>query len=433
MTTKIETMRQQVREIFLAGVVAADPRNSVLSHLNDSPLNLADNGKLFIVAIGKAALGMAESVLDHFESHPDVTAIAVTNYENHEALQQKLKNGRSGFSGTCYAAGHPVPDANGLIAAKSVKELVENADEKDFVLFLISGGGSALLPLPAIGLSLEDKMDVNTRLLASGADITQMNLVRQTLSAIKGGRLAACARPARMRSLILSDVIGDDLRVIASGPTIAPIGNNRQARQILEDLDLFDQLPMHVQAHLQQDDDHDGAAISENKSEAVLVGSNAGSVEAMMKHCKGVAKRIEIPLDGTVDEAALFIMQQVEDAKPGVPLLFGGETTVHLKGDGLGGRNQELALRVAMLMEQADYQGDWIFLSGGTDGRDGPTDAAGAIVDGGTLSRIREAGGNPQALLDNNDSYHALSMANDLLLTGATGTNVADLQIFLIS
>ncbi len=140
---------------------------------------------------------------------------------------------------------------------------------------------------------------------------------------------------------------------------------------------------------------------------------------------------IDKPLEGLVDEAAAEIVKQIQNAKPGEPLLFGGETTVVLSGDGLGGRNQELALRVALLMEQSDYQGDWIFLSGGTDGRDGPTDAAGAVVDSGTLARIRAAGGEPQALLANNDSYKALALSNDLLIIGATGTNVADLQIFL--
>jgi hydroxypyruvate reductase len=324
-----------------------------------------------------------------------------------------------------------VPDENGLIAAKAVKELVESAGQDDFVLFLISGGGSALLPLPAHGLSLEDKMAVNSKLLASGADITQMNLVRQALSALKGGRLAAIAKPARMRSLILSDVIGDDLRVIASGPTIAPIGTRQKAKEMLQDLGLFDELPQKVQDHLLLQNTEDEPNTSMEECDAALVGSNSRSVSAMHEHCEGNAKMIDKPLEGLVDEAAEEIVQKIQNAKPGEPLLFGGETTVLLSGDGLGGRNQELTLRVALLMEQSDYQGDWIFLSGGTDGRDGPTDAAGAIVDGGTLARIRAAGGDPQALLFNNDSYKALSLSNDLLIIGATGTNVADLQIFL--
>ncbi len=431
MTTKTEAMRQQAREIFLAGVAAADPRNSVLSHLNDNPLNLSVNGKLFIVAIGKAALGMAEAALEHFSGYENVQAIAVTNYENHAALQERIVRGETGFDGICYPAGHPVPDENGLIAAKAVKELAESAGQDDVVLFLISGGGSALLPLPADGLSLEDKMAVNSKLLASGADITQMNLVRQALSALKGGRLAAFAKPACMRSLILSDVIGDDLRVIASGPTIAPIGTRQQAKEMLQALGLFDELPQNVQDHLLLQISEDEPNTSMEECDAALVGSNSRSVSAMQEHCEGNAKMIETPLEGLVDEAAAEIITQIQDAKPGEPLLFGGETTVLLAGDGLGGRNQELALRVALLMERSDYQGDWIFLSGGTDGRDGPTDAAGAIVDGGTLARIRAAGGDPKTLLANNDSYKALSLSNDLLIIGATGTNVADLQIFL--
>jgi hydroxypyruvate reductase len=258
-----------------------------------------------------------------------------------------------------------------------------------------------------------------------------MNLVRQALSALKGGRLAAIAKPARMRSLILSDVIGDDLRVIASGPTIAPIGTRQKAKEMLQDLGLFDELPQKVQDHLLLQNTEDEPNTSMEECDAALVGSNSRSVSAMHEHCEGNAKMIDKPLEGLVDEAAEEIVQKIQNANPGEPLLFGGETTVLLSGDGLGGRNQELTLRVALLMEQSDYQGDWIFLSGGTDGRDGPTDAAGAIVDGGTLARIRAAGGDPQALLFNNDSYKALSLSNDLLIIGATGTNVADLQIFL--
>lgn len=430
MVSKTDALRHQARELFMAGVAAADPRQSVLKELQDHPLDLTDDGRLIIIALGKAALGMAEAAMEHFEGHPEVKAIAVTNYENHDALQRRIDEGQSGFGGICYPAGHPVPDKNGLIAAKAVKELATGADESDFVLFLISGGGSALLPMPADGLSLEDKMDVNSKLLASGADITQMNLVRQSLSAVKGGQLAACARPARMRSLILSDVIGDDLRVIASGPTIAPIGTPKQAKEMLEELGLFDQVPPTVQAYLTKTQE-DREADRSNQSEAVLVGSNGRSLDAMMAHCKGEAQMIEAPLVGSVDEAAEVILHYIQGTEKGVPLLLGGETTVHLKGDGRGGRNQELALRVAFLMEKNGYSGDWIFLSGGTDGRDGPTDAAGAIVDGGTLKRIRDAGGDPEELLDNNDSYHALSLSGDLLITGATGTNVADLQIFL--
>lgn len=433
MTTKTAAMRQQATRIFLSGVSAADPRNSVLKHLQENPLSLPDSGKLFIIAIGKAALGMAEAVLEHFSGRENMQAIAVTNYENHAALQERSMRGEAVFDGVCYPAGHPVPDENGLIAANAVKELAESAGQGDFVLFLISGGGSALLPLPVDGLSLEDKMLVNTKLLASGADIAQMNLVRQALSALKGGRLAKCAKPAGMRSLILSDVIGDDLRVIASGPTIAPVGTREQAKQLLQELGLFDELPQNVQDHLRAKASCDEPISSRNECDAVLVGSNSRSVSAMQDHCKGNAKMNNKPLEGLVEAAAKEIVRQVQSSKPGEPVLWGGETTVLLKGDGQGGRNQELALRVALLMEQSHYQGDWIFLSGGTDGRDGPTDAAGAIVDEGTLARIRAAGGDPQVFLANNDSYHALSLSNDLLITGPTGTNVADLQIFIRS
>lgn len=430
--------RAQLRDIFLAGVAAADPYQSVLKQLQQYLLEVKDDGRLIILAIGKAALGMAEAALEHFSDHPNKTALAVTNYENYDALQKRIKQGEPAFEGRCYPAGHPVPDGKGLLAAQAVKELAHSAGADDFVLFLISGGGSALLPMPAEGLSLSDKMDVNAKLLASGADITEMNLVRQALSGLKGGRLAAISKPARQCSLILSDVIGDDLRVIASGPTIAAIGTPDEARDKLAELGLWDEVPQSVRQHLQQADaeaharaDHSPLKDWKNISNAILVGSNARSLDAMAEHCEGKAKVIRTPLVGSVEEAAAIIVHHMLETSAGQPVLFGGETTVQLKGDGRGGRNQELALQVATLMQEAGYGGDWVFLSGGTDGRDGPTDAAGAIVDGGSLDRIRAKGGDPKALLENNDSYQALSLSGDLLITGATGTNVADLQIAL--
>ena len=291
------------------------------------------------------------------------------------------------------------------------------------VLALISGGGSALLPAPAAGLSLADKAAVSRLLLASGTDITGMNLVRQQLSRLKGGGFARLAAPATVTALILSDVIGDDLRVIASGPTVAPIGTAEQAKDLLIGAGVWDALPAAVRAHLQAAPAEPAAPPTADNR---LIGSNPISVQAMAD-AAGTAKVADEPLVGDVQDAARRVLQT---AGPGITL-FGGETTVVLRGDGLGGRNQELALRVALLVEQAGWDDDWVFLSGGTDGRDGPTDAAGGLVDGTTLDRIRGAGIDPESALANNDSYHALQAAGDLLITGATGTNVADLQVLI--
>jgi len=324
------------------------------------------------------------------------------------------------------AAGHPVPDENGQAAGLAVIALLQTTTVDDVVLALISGGGSALLPAPIEGVSLADKAEVSRILLGAGVDITEMNMVRQQLSRLKGGGMARLASPAKLHGYILSDVIGDDLRVIASGPTVAPISSRSTVLELLTNLNVFDLMPASVQDALKVNEPLMALVHAEN----VLVGSNGHSLRAMLAASDdGVI--VTDSLTGDVEDAAEFILQSALQS-PSRTLIFGGETTVTIRGDGKGGRNQELALRVAMLAEKADL-GEWLFLSGGTDGRDGPTDAAGGIVDRHTVQRIRDAGKNPEALLANNDSYAALQAAGDLLVTGATGTNVADVQVFLRS
>jgi hydroxypyruvate reductase len=321
-----------------------------------------------------------------------------------------------------WLAAHPVPDEGGLRAGRAVLDMLAEAGVQDEVLVLVSGGGSALLPAPVEGLTLADKAAVNRLLLGAGLDIVQMNMVRQHLSALKGGGLLRAARPANVRALILSDVVGDDLRAIASGPTVAPIAPRAQVCAMLRDRGLWDQLPDAARVALSRPEDTTPLPPARN----LLIGSNALSVAAMARACPG-ARVAPAPLEGDVAQAAAQIVALRADG-PGTTLM-GGETTVTLRGTGLGGRNQELALRVAMALQG---RAGWRFLSAGTDGRDGPTDAAGALVDGGTVARIIAAGGDPDALLANNDSYQALRLSGDLLMTGGTGTNVADLQIFCV-
>jgi len=284
---------------------------------------------------------------------------------------------------------------------------------------LVSGGGSALLPAPVDGLSLEQKADVSRLLLGAGVDIVAMNAVRQHLSRLKGGGLLRHAAPAPVTALILSDVIGDDLRAIASGPTVAPILPRTEVIAMLKERGLWDKLPDAARTALGRAEQDTPVQEADNR----LIGSNRKSLDAMARAMPD-AQILSDALTGDVEQAAQRIVDAVDQA---VSLaLFGGETTVQLRGDGRGGRNQELALRVAVAL---DGRAGWRFLSAGTDGRDGPTDAAGAIVDGETCARIRAAGGDVAALLGNNDSYAALELAGDLLITGGTGTNVADLQI----
>jgi len=394
----------KARALFRIAVDAADPALSLRPHLADLPPIV---GRYIVIAIGKAACAMAQEAQTQLPDGPRVV-LAVTNSENRHDIE----------GCTVFSAGHPVPDENGAKAAQAVITLLNSTSADDHVLALISGGGSALLPAPVTGITLADKIATNRILLTSGLDITGMNLVRQQLSRLKGGGLARRAAPARCTAFILSDVIGDDLRVIASGPTVAPIGGRKEACALLRQTLLFDKLPAAVQTHLQSPPQN----LAKVNSKNILIGSNRQSLIAVQAASDG--KIISDSLTGDVEKAADFILQAILQ-NPAETLIFGGETTVRVKGTGKGGRNQELALRLALVGKQ--IPGEWIFLSAGTDGRDGPTDAAGAIIGPCTANRIP----NARILLENNDSYTALKSANALLQTGPTGTNVADVQIFL--
>lgn len=403
--------RDEMIALFRAGVQAADPVAAVQAALQAEPVAAPAGGRLLVLAIGKAAPAMMRGALPLLPA-PD-SALVVTHYENAKPVA----------GARVMAAGHPVPDENGLKAALAVQKMLARTKAQDRVLVLVSGGASALLPSPVAGLTLADKAAVNRLLLGAGLDITAMNAVRQHLSRLKGGGLRRMAAPAPIRALILSDVIGDDLRVIASGPTVAPIAPRAETCAMLRQNGLWDALPEAARDALLRPEE--GSALPEVQNQ--LIGSNRISLRAMQA-ARPEACIVSDALVGDVADAARQITATAQKGEPALAL-YGGETTVNLRGDGLGGRNQELCLRVALALEG---QEGWRFLSAGSDGRDGPTDAAGAVVDGGTIARIRAAGGVPEALLANNDSYRALQMAGDLLITGATGTNVADLQILCL-
>ncbi|MCC5971399.1 MAG: DUF4147 domain-containing protein [Pararhodobacter sp.] len=407
----IDSMRDEARALFDVAVAAADPAAAVQRALAEVPL---DEGRIWLIAVGKAARAMAGAALEGLGARV-AGALVVTNAENAKPLA----------GAEVYVAGHPVPDAGGLRAGAAVEAMLAGAGAGDVVLALISGGGSALLPAPVDGVTLEDKAEASRVMLGAGLDITEMNSVRQHLSRLKGGGFLRAAAPARVVALILSDVIGDDLRVIASGPTVAPIARRAEVRAMLEARGVWSRMPEAVRAALSRPEQGLALPVAENR----LIGSNAMSVAAMVRAARGVVW--EEALVGDVAKASDMLVARMRGAGPGRVLAFcGGETTVVLRGDGAGGRNQELALRVAAGMDGVSRP--WVFLSGGTDGRDGPTEAAGGLVDGGTLARIAAAGGDWAALLNNNDSNRALSLAGDLLVSGGTGTNVADVQIIIM-
>lgn len=430
--TDLVLLRQDALRIFQAGIAAADPYQAVNRCL---PPKLFDGySKIHLIAFGKAACAMAQAAQEIIPAGKLADrGIAVTNYENVSSVDNVDVIG----------AAHPLPDAAGLKAAQLIAERVQNAQQNELVLVLVSGGGSALIPYPAGRISLQEKIAATDLLLASGAAINQINCVRKHLSQLKGGGLARMAAPASLHALILSDVLGDDLSAIASGPTVADDTTYADAIEVLKANGVWDQVPSNVRQHLKQGElshiaetPKPGDAIFNNTGHT-LVGSNTISVNAMLQAAQKLGYETELYSDHLSGEASeeaekLLIHAKTLTINQPIALLAGGETTVTLKGAGRGGRNQEMALAFAIAAEQHGLTGNWAFLSGGTDGRDGPTDAAGGIVDRDTIKRMTQAGVNPTGLLENNDSYTALKASGDLVNTGATGTNVADLQILLI-
>ncbi|MCX6622746.1 MAG: glycerate kinase, partial [Acidobacteria bacterium] len=342
--------------------------------------------------------------------------------------------------------GHPVPDEQGVLGARRIAEMVAGAGERDLVLCLISGGASALLPLPADPVTLAGKQDVTRLLLRSGANIHEMNAVRKHLSAIKGGQLARLASPATVIALMLSDVIGDNLDVIGSGPTAPDPSSFQDAQGILNKYGILDKVSQPIQERIR-----DGLAgrIPETPKagdpvfgnvQNLVVGSNRLAVDAAAAKAKELGYRplvLSTLVEGeTRDIARLHtaIAREVRlsgrPAKAPVCILSGGETTVTVKGDGLGGRNQEFALAAAL--DLAGLEGITV-LSGGTDGTDGPTDAAGALADGETVARAKKLGLEPARFLARNDAYHFFDPLGDLIRTGPTGTNVMDVMLVLVA
>lgn len=446
-----KVLREQAAGLFQAGIDAADPYLAVQRSLSSDglrleiALSLNDNApkrtghwpKIHVIAFGKAACNMAKAARDIIpESLLAGDGIIVTNYENAARIP--------GFK--VIGAGHPIPDEAGLQGAKLVADRITNAQSGELVLVLISGGGSALLPYPRSPITLEEKAQTTALLLACGATINQVNCVRKHLSMIKGGGLARLSAPSDLHALILSDVLGDDLSAIASGPTVPDDTRFDDAIAILREKGIWESIPDSVKKVLQE-----GSAgnIPEtpktgdelfNNAGHTLIGSNTISLKAVVKAASQLDYDVRVyseHLSGEAKDKAFklaYYAKSLLDSglnKP-IALLAGGETTVTLTGQGLGGRNQEMGLAFALAAERLELPCNWTFLSGGTDGRDGPTDAAGALIDPQSLARMRAAGIDPSARLQDNDSYHALQASNDLLMIGATGTNVADLQVLLL-
>jgi len=441
-------MRNHARTMFADAVAAADPRAAVVRTLHKQPnssqiqstakpqsfqLQEFSRRKVRVVAFGKAAITMTEGALECVPEDLLIEApVAVTSYEN------VIQHGKIQILG----AGHPIPNADGLKAARKIAKTVRAAKADELILALISGGASALLPMPPPSITLEDKRNATQLLLTSGADIHEINTVRKHLSELKGGGLARLAYPAALQVLILSDVLDNDPGTIASGPTAGDLTTFSDAKGVFLRRGIWEQIPNSIQAHLDRGCDGliDETTLPEDEIfrdvSNTIVGSNLISLDSICQSAKSAGYDVQIVSKALMGEARSvaekFLMRASAPIERPTAFVAGGETTVTVRGSGLGGRNQEMALTFAIDADSRFNNLSWVFLSGGTDGIDGPTDAAGGLVDPGTIARIHNAGYDPRLLLDNNDAYHALDHAGDLLVTGATGTNVADLQILLI-
>lgn len=404
---------EDAKKIYTSAIEASLPDRAVSRYLSNF---VPGKGKLILIAVGKAAWAMANAAVKSLGDHP-VTGLVLTKYGH----------GRGPLKGLeILEAGHPIPDENTFIGARRAVELVTGLTEEDMVLFLLSGGGSTLFELS--DLPLEELQQINGQLLASGADIQQINTVRKRLSRVKGGRFAALAQPARVVSLILSDVLGDQVDMIASGPTCLDRSTCREAAAIVEAYGLT--LSSQARSLLEQETPR-----SLTNAEYYICGSVALLCRAAVEACRGLGYETTLlteNLDCYAQDAGRKLGALArEQAGKGKKLAFvaGGETVVRLTGKGLGGRNQELALAAAEAI--SGLEGICVF-SVGSDGTDGPTDAAGGYVDGQTAARLKALGVSIPAVLRENDSYHALEKVNGLIVTGATGTNVNDLSVVLI-
>lgn len=414
--------RALLNALFDEAVAKAQPELAVTRFLPAQP-----RGRTLVIGAGKASAQMA-AALEKAWPGP-IEGLVVTRYGYGQACERI----------EIVEAAHPVPDAAGLAAAKRIVDMVAGRSADDLVIALISGGGSSLLPAPADGLSFEDEQEINRQLLASGAPIGVMNLVRNQFSTIKGGRLAQAAYPAKVVTLVVSDVPGDDPALVASGPTLPLKGTRADARRLVELYRL--DLPAAAIKLLASDENlapqPDEAVFARNTSATIASAALSLEAAAALARQRGVESAIlSDAIEGEAREVARVHAALAKEVavrnrpfnKP-VILLSGGETTVTLRGKGRGGRNGEFLLSLAI---ELDGVAGVTALAADTDGIDGSEDNAGAFVDGTSASRMRAAGIDPLAYLANNDAYTAFEAIGDLFVTGPTGTNVNDFRAILI-
>jgi len=441
-------MKDIAKKVFLRAIEAVDPskrlketvriekdRLSIRVNENLEKVFDVDTFKrIFLIGTGKASASMAQAIEEIFGNR--ITKGIITTKYGHLLSLKKTE---------IIEAGHPIPDQKGFDGTKKIQSLLKESGPEDLVIFLLSGGGSALLPLPVDGITLEEKQKVTQLLLDCGADIKEINTIRKHISQIKGGWFAKWAYPSTVIAFILSDVVGDQLDVIASGPAVPDTSTFEEAWEILKKYNLTERIAPSIRRHLSLgkegkiEETPKPGDVAFEKVHHILIGSNILALLAAEKEASSHGLNTLIlssSIIGETREVARFhsaIAKEVISSGHPVSrpacIISGGETTVTIKGHGLGGRNQEFALAVALDINGIEKV---VLLSAGTDGTDGPTDASGAITDHTTISRARAMGLDAKAHLENNDAYPFFKGLGDLVITGPTHTNVMDVRVLMV-
>ena len=408
-----ENLRKDADRIIDRAIKESLPDSAVRKALQEFP---ETKGKVVLIAVGKAAWQMADAAYD-FLGERITSGVVVTKYDHSKGRIGNLE---------IYEGGHPVPDENSYRGTSAAIKAVEGLGEEDIVLFLVSGGGSALFEKPLIPSS--DMARLTSELLASGASITEMNTIRKRMSAVKGGKFALLCKPAKVFSIVLSDIIGDPLDMIASGPAYPDSSTREEAEAIAEayGLTLTDEMKKLLAEETPKSLDNVETHVTGSVRELCASASRAAEELGYKSFV------ITSYLSCIAREAGVMmadIAMHNKDSKESLAFIMGGETVVKLTGKGKGGRNQELALSAAPLLSSVENAA---VFSVGSDGTDGPTDAAGGYVDSDTLSILKAKGIDVQKVLEDNDAYHALEKCGGLVITGPTGTNVNDVSVLLI-
>lgn len=438
-----EELRHDLHTIFQAALKAVDPAEAIRTHVRRAGNQLYVAGRIYdlrqydalsVIGVGKAGAAMAIAV---------EALLGDRLHGGHVIV--KYGHGAPVTHVTVHEAGHPIPDEAGVRATRTLIDFVTGRGPRELLICLLSGGGSALSPAPVEGITLAEKQEVTRLLLACGATIHEINALRKHISRMKGGQLARLASPATLITLVLSDVVGDSLDVIASGPTVPDTSTFADCLEILRKYQLLDQLPTTIRRHLEAgvsgavpETPKPGDAVFA-RTQTVIIGRNLQALEAASREATTLGYQpliLSSAIEGETREVAKVhagiareVLASGHPIAAPACILSGGETTVTLRGQGKGGRNQEFALALALDIHNIPGIAT---LSGGTDGTDGPTDAAGAVADWTSYTRAEQLGLHPRKALEHNDAYSFFERLGDLLITGPTQTNVMDVRIMLI-